>query len=97
MLTVNVSGIEFFEKDGAEIYIHIWYTDKTGTEWFGEKMTKVEDGIYTYQVDVQKTVEGVVIVRVGTQEGKKVVWNQTNDLTVPEGHVITLSISDIQG
>ena len=84
-LTVNIT-YEYFGD--AEAYLYVWYTDGTDNTWPGEKMTRVEGNVFTYQVDATKKISGVVVVR-GNGEGE--YWNKSNDITIiPSNHVIVV-------
>ncbi|MBP5177724.1 MAG: InlB B-repeat-containing protein, partial [Clostridia bacterium] len=79
---VDISGVSWFENDGAKICIHVWYTDDTHNDW--DIMTKGADGKYTVKLDGTKTVKGLVIARVdpNKQPGDEgYIWNQTVDVT----------------
>ncbi len=63
-ITVDVSAIDWFGNNDAVAYIHIWYTDGSGTTWGScPEMTKKSANVYTYASDTSKTVSGFVVIR----------------------------------
>ena len=78
-ITVDVSGITYFAEADAECYIYVWYKDGTNNGDFpGQKMTKGENGKYTYVAN-GKAIAGVKISRCSPTDGT--VWNETGDIT----------------
>ena len=95
-LTIDVSGITWFENDDAIVSIYVWFSDGTDAGvWPGTALTYDDvNNVYTYEVPAGKMVEGIVITRVNPTDGK--AWNQTYDITdLPEDGIITLTEDDI--
>ena len=88
-LTVKITWTDFYAAP-ADAYIHVWYTDETGTTWPGTKMNKVAEDTWTAQIDTTKVFSGLVVVRC--EAGTTTVWNQTANITsIPADHVIVVT------
>ena len=93
VITVDVSGVTWFEDDGALAYIYYWRDETDNNGWPGAQMTKKHDGTYSIRISSADVVNGLIIVRINPDDNS--VWNQTKDLTLPEGHLIALTEDDM--
>ena len=95
VITIDVSGVDWFENDGCVAYVYVWYTDATNNGWVttdnaaAHKATRTAAFTYTFQTDTAKAIEGVIVIR-GTADGST-LYNKSGDLTDNGTHNIAVS------
>lgn len=96
VLTVDLTGVSWFEDSDCRANVFITYTDSSvNAAYPGEAMTRTAAGVYTVQTNAEKTISTVSVIRMngsGTY-----MYNKTANIaasSIPANHTLTLLGSD---
>ena len=76
-LYLDISGLDWWDNDGAEVRAHCWGGSAAGTTWPGKMMSLVTGTTTKYSVEIDDGYTSVIFTRVNPAD-HSTVWNRSS-------------------